>query len=132
MFADIIGLVVYVDDIRDRNNFWRRPNRHVVLMNERRRLLIVHIQDPHLVRTIWQWRPTASGFRTMATLHVRKNAITHGVTTTDYSEIIFSPIGVEPDELRDQRIWLLAEPRPRRFRRIIAHATALLRNMEMA
>jgi hypothetical protein len=28
------------------------------------------------------------------------------VTTTDYSEIVFSPIGVEPDELRDNIVSL--------------------------
>jgi hypothetical protein len=109
---DIIGLVVYVDDIWDRNNFRRRPNRHVVLMNEscvcclgfafltllyiksscigtrRGRLLIVHIQDPHLVRHIWQWRPAASGFRTMAAFHVRKNAVTCTPITSVHSNLI--------------------------------------------
>ncbi|PUZ76272.1 hypothetical protein GQ55_1G276100 [Panicum hallii var. hallii] len=67
MFVDIIGLVVYVDDIRDRNNFRRRPNRHVVLINE---------------------RPAASDFRTMAALHVRKNAMARTPITGVHSDLI--------------------------------------------
>nr|TKW14519.1 hypothetical protein SEVIR_5G173500v2 [Setaria viridis] len=34
-FVDVIGVVVYASEIQDRGDFRRRPNRHVVIMNQR-------------------------------------------------------------------------------------------------
>nr|TKW02015.1 hypothetical protein SEVIR_8G217100v2 [Setaria viridis] len=73
-FADVIGVVVYAADIQDRGDFRRRPDRHVVIMNQRcvrKKLIIIHVNDPHIQRHIWEWRRTAFQFKTFAALHVK-------------------------------------------------------------
>lgn len=91
---DVIGVVVYASEIQDRGDFRRRPNRHVVIMNQRyvylctyeiichgsiginvvacrKNFIIIHVNDPHLQRHIWEWRRAAYQFKTLAALHVK-------------------------------------------------------------
>uniref|UniRef100_K3Y1Z0 DUF223 domain-containing protein n=1 Tax=Setaria italica TaxID=4555 RepID=K3Y1Z0_SETIT len=90
-FADVIGVVVYASEIQDRGDFRRRPNGHVVIMNQRKNFIIIHVNDPHLQCHIWEWHRTAYQFKTLAALHVKISTMQGGVTTTDYSQIIFLP-----------------------------------------
>ncbi|CAL4935555.1 unnamed protein product [Urochloa decumbens] len=103
MFADVIGLVVYVSDIQHRGVFWRRPSRHVVLLDDSGHYIIVHVKEPHLQRHVWQWRPASSKFRTLAALHVKVNMIKGGVTSDEYSQFIFSPVCSKSYDLKDLR-----------------------------
>ncbi|RCV11031.1 hypothetical protein SETIT_2G155600v2 [Setaria italica] len=100
-FADVIGVVVYASEIQDRGDFRRRPNRHVVIMNQRKNFIIIHVNDPHLQRHIWEWRRAAYQFKTLAALHVKISTMQGGVTTIDYSQIIFSPICSDAYDLKD-------------------------------
>ncbi|RCV25457.1 hypothetical protein SETIT_5G168300v2 [Setaria italica] len=100
-FADVIGMVVYASEIQDRGDFWRRPNRHVLIMNQRKNFIIIHVNDPHLQHHMWEWRRAAYQFKTLAALHVKISTMRGGVTTTDYSQIIFSPICSDVYDLKD-------------------------------
>ncbi|XP_034600053.1 uncharacterized protein [Setaria viridis] len=108
-FADVIGVVVYASEIQDRGDFRRRPNRHVVIMNQRKNFIIIHVNDPHLQRHIWEWRRAAYQFKTLAALHVKISTMQGGVTTTDYSQIIFSPICSDAYDLKDLSKRIRAE-----------------------
>ncbi|RCV25522.1 hypothetical protein SETIT_5G173400v2 [Setaria italica] len=108
-FADVIGVVVYASEIQDRGDFRRRPNRHVVIMNQRKNFIIIHVNDPHLQRHIWEWRRAAYQFKTLAALHVKISTMQGRVTTTDYSQIIFSPICSDAYNAKDLSKRIRAE-----------------------
>nr|TKW29306.1 hypothetical protein SEVIR_3G386900v2 [Setaria viridis] len=108
-FADVIGVVVYASEIQDKVDFRRRPNRHVVIMNQRKNFIIIHVNDPHLQRHIWEWRRVAYQFKTLAALHVKISTMQGGVTTTDYSQIIFSPICSDAYDAKDLSKRIRAE-----------------------
>ncbi|OQU81428.1 hypothetical protein SORBI_3006G056900 [Sorghum bicolor] len=97
IFADIIGIIVYVSNTQGRDdsiNLYR----HVVLMDERNNFVIINVMKPHLLRhTIGEWRRAASEFCTLAALHLYMNSRRGGVTTNDFSEIVLSPICVQAD-----------------------------------
>uniref|UniRef100_K3YKX0 DUF223 domain-containing protein n=1 Tax=Setaria italica TaxID=4555 RepID=K3YKX0_SETIT len=71
--------------------------------------IIIHVNDPHLQRHIWEWRRAAYQFKTLAALHVKISTMQGGVTTTDYSQIIFSPICSDAYDLKDLSKRIRAE-----------------------
>ncbi|XP_066326386.1 uncharacterized protein [Miscanthus floridulus] len=92
-FADVIGIIVHVSNIRGRDDVRMRPYRYVVLMNERYHCIIITVKYTHICRHLSEWRQAASELRILAGLHVQMNRKRGGVTTTDdFSELAYAII----------------------------------------
>ncbi|KAF8642595.1 hypothetical protein HU200_067274 [Digitaria exilis] len=89
-FVDVIGLIVHVTKIYDRNG--RRPARRVVIINERGNVLTIYVTYKLLVQHLSAYQKASSKFLTLAALHVKKDGTIRGATTTEYNQLVFSPV----------------------------------------
>ncbi|KAJ1294540.1 hypothetical protein BS78_01G153100, partial [Paspalum vaginatum] len=94
-FADAVGLVIYVSEIHDRNNFRRRASRHVVMINERGEFLVIHVNYEHMIRHIMRWRIAETEMHILAAVFLRVDRMRCGVVTTEDSILYFSPPTVD-------------------------------------
>ncbi|TVU21588.1 hypothetical protein EJB05_31236, partial [Eragrostis curvula] len=102
--TDVIGVVVYISDVHDTKRTWRRPSRHVAIMNMCMQILVIHVRSPHILRHAGEWRPAAQYFNTIAALHVQMNKRRGVLVTTRYSKIIFDPDRPEAEAMRGMYI----------------------------
>ncbi|OQU91971.1 hypothetical protein SORBI_3001G267950 [Sorghum bicolor] len=79
---------------------------------------------PHILRhTIGEWRRAASELYILAALHLCTNIRRGGVTTGDFSEIVFSPICAQADAFQGLRNSLLGDASKRQRAQQFAHGT---------
>ncbi|TVU11593.1 hypothetical protein EJB05_45187 [Eragrostis curvula] len=95
----VIGVVVYISNVHDTKRTWRRPSRHVAIMNTMQ-IFVIHVRSPHILRHAGEWRPAAQYFNTIAALHVQMNTRRGVLVTTRYSKIIFEPDRPEAEAMR--------------------------------
>ncbi|TVU00658.1 hypothetical protein EJB05_53899, partial [Eragrostis curvula] len=108
--TDVTSVVVYISDVHDTKCTWRRPSRHVAIMNTCMQILVIHVRSPHILRHVGEWRPAAQYFLRIAALHVQMNTRRGVLITTRYSKIIFKPNRPEAEAMRGFQTRLTNAP----------------------